>query len=247
METLLRLKAVVPDDHPLRLEALELQKKAFRELGEHLEATMSPESLEKITRKTEDPGDQSESLTAQVEAFQVVLHAQDGYSGYIGLNADSAKYNDDVRLRVKLDREAYCYLIAFNPDGKDQLCYPSDSKSEPAKVSKFEYPENSGLAFGLTDGVGLQAFALLVSNEPLPSYDQWRARAGAPKWKEKIPAGGAWRFDGKEIVPPIVTRGDVRPLSSGPPKELEDLCEFFSNQKDFDAVRAIAFPVKEKP
>src|SRR5262249_25096326 len=46
--------------------------------------------------------------------------------GTIGLTSYAAQYPEDsVRITVRLNDPAYCYLIAFNPNGKEQLCYPA--------------------------------------------------------------------------------------------------------------------------
>ena len=42
---------------------------------------------------------------------------------------------DNRCVSAKLSRPAYCYLIAFNPDGTEQLCYPED-----AEMAAVNYP-----------------------------------------------------------------------------------------------------------
>ena len=59
---------------------------------------------------------------------------------------------------------------------------------------------------------------------------------------ETAQAKGTRRFNGKEIIHPDVTRGEIRPMLQ-PPAVFKNLCVFFQEQPDFDAVRAIAFPV----
>ena len=177
--------------------------------------------------------------------LDIILHRRDANSSQKhNLDVTSARYDDDVRLRVRLEKDSYCYLIAFNPDGNVQLCYPDNPSKVPRKVSRFEYPEDSELAFGLTDGVGLQAFVLLVSDDPLPAYETWKSQAGLPRW-QTAQAEGTWRFNGIKIIQPNVTRGVVRPLLN-PPDIFTDLCTFYRTQPVFDAVRAVAFPVMER-
>jgi hypothetical protein len=56
--------------------------------------------------------------------------------------------------------------------------------------------------FGLTDGPGLQAFVLVASRQPLPSYKRWQSRVGIAPW-EKLPqerAWGVWQYDGDQSV-----------------------------------------------
>jgi len=177
----------------------------------------------------------------------ITLYRRDGDSSLedVGMRLYPARYNDDIRLRVGLGEGSFCYLIAFNPDGKDQLCYPQSPSERPRELDKLDYPEDAELAFGLTDGVGLQAFVLLVSHEPLPPYEEWKISAAAPQWSREM-AAEKWLFDGREYLAPNRTRGTLRPLGSRPPDAFRELCAFYRNRPEFDAVRAIAFPVIER-
>src|SRR5262249_2080758 len=57
--------------------------------------------------------------------------------GDISTKEDPIYTDDSVRVSIKLNAPGYCYLLAFNPDGKEQLCYPED----PELPAVF-YPEN---------------------------------------------------------------------------------------------------------
>jgi hypothetical protein len=53
----------------------------------------------------------------------------------------------------------------------------------------------------LNDGQGLQAFALVVSKAPLPSFREWKAAQGPCPWRavQDIEPGLVWRYKDKKI------------------------------------------------
>jgi hypothetical protein len=56
--------------------------------------------------------------------------------------------------------------------------------------------------FRLNDGVGMQAFIVVASRTPLPSYEDWKARRAAVRW-QTLPAkeGVVWHGDGVRLNP----------------------------------------------
>jgi hypothetical protein len=194
--------------------------------------------------------------------------------GVIGVDRMPILLNDGVRFSVKLNAPAYCYLIAFNPDGREQLCHPGAETEEraapPPKVAELQFPQDGSHYFVL-DRVGHQAFVLVASARPLPPYAEWRARAGTPPWKpDANRTGGVWRLDGAwtelaarwELtpVPDVVAKlklpdfmrqpsggGHVAKLGTPPPKALGDLAAFFQDRPEFDAIQILAFPVFRSP
>jgi hypothetical protein len=162
------------------------------------------------------------------------------FLGEIGPTSHDIRFNDDIRIHAELSEPAYCYLIAFNPDGKVQMCSPRDETTAPGLTAALDYPPNREEGFPLTDGVGLQCFVLVASRQPLPSYREWQVRFGSPPWQH-AEAEGIWRFDGQDYVG--LDRGEPRPLG-GRPKPLVDLCTFFGKCEDIEAIHAVAFPVK---
>jgi hypothetical protein len=199
----------------------------------------------------------------------------EAYLGDIGLTSTSARVDDLLRINVRLSGPAYCYLLEFNPGGKGQLCQPHDPKLPPEPRQEFKYPAHDESLFCLSDGDGGQAFVLLLSGAPLPSYEQWQSRAGIAPWK-KFVADGIWQYDNGEFTPLPKQRGTERPRRGprlavpeglalfgatpgtgltglpwatwygGPPKPLIDLCNYYRNRPGIDAVHVIAFPVKPK-
>jgi serine/threonine protein kinase len=167
--------------------------------------------------------------------------------GEMGVTSEKAHLHDDVRIEVSLSTPAYCYLIAFNPDGTEQLCHPEDQNdaerakaTRPAPSADFRFPQKETNFFEL-DVVGFQAFVLAASTRPLPPYAEWRSQIGTIPW-QPVKADGVWRFEGHNIVQLPRPRGTVRERG-GPPKPLQDLCDFFKNRPEFERIQVFAFPV----
>src|SRR5262249_34857204 len=147
----------------------------------------------------------------------------------------------------------YCYLIAFNPDGSEQLCHPAwdgDRPQEaravkPEPVTEFRFfPDDKG-EFAL-DAAGLQVFVLVASTRPLPPYAEWRSGAGQIPWKP-VSHGGTWRwqFDGREFIRLPLERGK-RAKREAAPQVLRSLCAFFRDRPAFEALQVIGFPVVDE-
>jgi hypothetical protein len=188
----------------------------------------------------------------ELRSFEIrASRAGVGSLGEVGPVVRDIRLNDAVRIMAKFSKPAYCFLIAFNPDGKEQLCYPSDADDNPAPeevpalVEELRFPKSLSRngqprGFPLEDGVGMQAFVLLISSKPLPAYAQWQKEAGVAPWQVSR-LDGIWRFDGKDFESSI-ERGKVRDLDLLP-QALVKLCHFFQNRAGIDAVQVVAFPV----
>jgi hypothetical protein len=165
--------------------------------------------------------------------------------GTLGVDSPAAQEKDLVRVSARLDRPAYCYVIAFNPDGHDQLYYPADRDVPPPKSAKIDYPDGEGY-FPLTDGAGLQAFVVVASNDPLPPYERWRSILGEVPW-QATQGDGVWRSDGRGLELAMADRPAVRGGPTAPPEpppRLSQLPRFLATRPGVATVRALAFPVK---
>ena len=102
-------------------------------------------------------------------------------AGLLGRKSFTARLDDDVTVQAELSEPAYSYLIAFRPDGTDELCDPEDEDTPPARKRQPLYPPpaKSDERYRLSEGTGLYAFALVVSRQPLPPYREWKRRIGA--------------------------------------------------------------------
>lgn len=105
-----------------------------------------------------------------------------------------AMVDDDIKVRVGFSEPAYFYLVALNPDGTVQLCFPDrDDAPQSAPISELRYPPAADTAFGLTDGAGQQAFVVVASREPLPSFRQWWDDSVRVPWPHPE-LGGNWIY-----------------------------------------------------
>jgi hypothetical protein len=157
------------------------------------------------------------------------------------------RLKDLVRVRVTLSRPAFGYLIALNPDGKDQLCRPVGSRHPDAPGRELDFPEDLKDYFGLTDGVGVQAFVLVASDRPLPAYDAWKSQVlGGLTWSPSV-GDVLWTCEGPSTPEPARRRGQIRGdilRREAAPKGLVTLCDRLRKSPGVAAVHAVAFPVK---
>jgi hypothetical protein len=162
------------------------------------------------------------------------------------LNAFTARFGDLVQIKAVLSEPAYFFLLAFNTDGNEMLCWPADSRQPPEPVERLTYPLEAGSFFPLKDEIGLQAFVLLASRQPLPAYEDWKAQRPVPACQTfPSKAGLVWRGDGDRLEP--VTRvGDAR----SPPEvkaegvaRLAELCKQLRHSHGSEALEVEAFSV----
>jgi hypothetical protein len=170
----------------------------------------------------------------------------------LGRTSFAARVDDDVAVQAELSEPAYSYVIAFRPDGTDELCDPDDEDAPPPRKRQPVYPppDKSNQRYRLSEGVGLYAFAVVVSREPLPSYRDWKKRAGRMSWSAKLPSepGVVWRSDDYGLVPLVAddgagTRGKgAKARDSGGPAA--NLASWLRGLPGVDAVTVEAFPVE---
>jgi len=173
-------------------------------------------------------------------------------AGTLGRSSFAAHEDDEVIVRAELSEPAYSYLIAFRPDGTDELCDPDDEDTPPSKKQQPLYPPpaKSDERYRLSEGAGLHAFALVVSRQPLPPYREWKQRIGPMAWAAKLPCepGVVWRDDDQGLQPLLAadtagTRGKgVKARDSGAPAAR--LASWLRGLPGVDAVTLEAFPVE---
>jgi hypothetical protein len=151
-------------------------------------------------------------------------------------------------LRGELSELAYCYLIAYRPNGTEELCFPERDSEPPALTNQPGYGSvTDNVAYNLTEGVGLEVFMLVVSRKRLPAYTEWRTARGASPWRS-TPAlpGLVWRYDGEELIPYTEAiaagqRGKGREIQGG--GLVGQLAAWLRQAPDIDTVAGIGFPV----
>jgi hypothetical protein len=165
----------------------------------------------------------------------------------LGTDAFDGRFDDRVRIKTELGEPAYFFLLAFNPDGKEQLCWPASPRLPPARQDRLDYPEGVATYFPLNDGVGLQVFVLVAARQPLPAYEAWQVQRPVPVWRKLPPkAGAVWRGDGQPLL--LVTRlGDRRGepvrLQSPEVDTLAELCENLRHAPGIETLAMEAFAV----
>ena len=192
----------------------------------------------------------SVSAPLSVATFAVDLHRRVPPSplGTIGVEAFAGQFErDDVRVKARFNEPAYCYLIALNPDGGVQLCSPQTTALVPSPTTVVDYPPNPEDGYGLTDGIGLQAFVLIASRSPLPSFSIWLPKPEELRWAPTC-SSSVWTYDGRTFEAsdghpdPNSQRGDVRQLTDLP-GPLTAACRALQSRPGVDLIRVLAFPV----
>jgi serine/threonine protein kinase len=173
-------------------------------------------------------------------------------AGVLGRNSFAVREDDEVIVRANLSEPAYSYLIAFRPDGTDELCDPDDEDAPPSRKRQPLYPPpaKSDERYRLTEGAGLHAFALVISREPLPSYREWKRRVGPIPWTARVSGepGIVWLDDGQGLQPLLAddiagTRGKgFKGRGSGEPAA--KLANWLRKLPGVDLVALEAFPVE---
>jgi tRNA A-37 threonylcarbamoyl transferase component Bud32 len=171
--------------------------------------------------------------------------------GDLRTSPGAVRVSDKLEIAADLTVPAYYYLIAFNPKGSEaglvQLCQPEGTDGLGAEtVRPDRHPEVRYPSYFIPDSVGLQAFVLAASRKSLPSFKDWRSRAGPLPW-EGVKDGGAWcwQFDGREFRRFPEHRGRLEPKGDVP-EPLRKLCAFFKGRTEFEVVQVFAFPVADE-
>jgi tRNA A-37 threonylcarbamoyl transferase component Bud32 len=174
--------------------------------------------------------------------LEVELHRRDTRKslGRIGRDVSAGRFDDDVVVRARLNAPGYAFLIALNPDGKPELCYPADPKIPPPRSADVITFEDSAQGFALKDGTGLQAFVLLISSRPFLPYAKWSPSFGNLPWKP-TPSAAVWRYDGVEFASDL-RRGGPRPLADLP-EPFAASCRALQAVPGVTGIRAVCFPV----
>jgi serine/threonine protein kinase len=167
--------------------------------------------------------------------------------GELGDKTYRVLLNDRVEVEAELAEPVYVFLLALNPTDnpadREQLCFPHTAHTPPEPLTRVTYPAGGQLR--LNDGVGLQAFVLVASRQPLPAYVDWRKQFPPLAWKRTPATSGClWRGDGQDLqrfLAPGDDRGTVVPLAEK--TLLEQLGRHLRSAPGIEAVALIAFAV----
>jgi serine/threonine protein kinase len=133
-------------------------------------------------------------------------------TGVLGRKEFETRLQDQLELEATLSRPGYAWLIAFRPDGKEEVCFPESEDEIPGLVERPRYPsKDRGVSYELNEETGLHVFVVVASSRPLPSYRAWRAQRGEAPWRKHPPSPGVvWLDDGGLVETLTAERGSER-------------------------------------
>jgi hypothetical protein len=163
-----------------------------------------------------------------------------------------------VWVIAQFSEPAYAYLIAYNPDGKEQLLWPvgADGKADdgvaPPRVDRVKYPDRRGRNGGpvllfLDDELcgGLQGFAVALSRKPLPAFASWKKARGTVPWGRLAGWKNSYLTDEEGVFPIVPGQGAVRGSEQevGETPELLPLWRALRSGEGVEWVEVLAVPV----
>jgi hypothetical protein len=169
--------------------------------------------------------------------------------GALGEKSFVTWFGDGVTVEAELSRPAYAYVIAYRPDGTEELCFPEREDEPPPLETRPRYPTGAsrGKNIRLTEGTGLAVFAVVASSKALPSYRAWHDGRGESPWgKFHSPAGVVWVDDGTDIWSRTAEdapgqRGKDQAVEGK--SELAALTDWLRKAPEVEAVTAVGFTV----
>jgi hypothetical protein len=168
--------------------------------------------------------------------------------GLLGEKSFTTHLGDAVTIQGQLSEPAYCYLIAYRPNGTEELCFPEQEHEPPPLTDRPRYPSiNARMSYGLDEGTGLEVFLVVASRKPLPAYADWKKSRGTAPWRTgEALAGLVWRYDGEELAAltaehPTAQRGKDREIQGG--GALVRLADWWRQAPEIEAVMGIGLPV----
>ncbi|HEY7326074.1 MAG TPA: protein kinase [Gemmataceae bacterium] len=172
-------------------------------------------------------------------------------AGLLGGKVFDPHLGDTVTVDAQLTQPAYAFLIAFRPDGKVDVCFPEKEDEMPPLTDNPRYPSTAVAngEFGLTDGTGLQAFAVAVSSQPLPAFKEWCSQCENCPWqKADAPPGVVYRIKGQDPVEAWSATGEARgkgvELKGKTP--LANLASWLRKAPGIETVQVLGFAVMPK-
>jgi serine/threonine protein kinase len=194
---------------------------------------------------------QLEVLALDCEHFENVNGKGDRPRGLLGKQSFMTVRDDSVTVEGRLSRPAYAFLIAFCPDGSEQLLFPEKDDQQPPLSDRPRYPSVSqDVNYGLNEGEGLQVFAVVASSRPLPAYKVWRPQCQASPWNS-VPSlpGVVWWHNGDRVVAlidPNVTGQRAKGQETHGKTHVVRLSQWLRQTPEVEAVGTFGFAVASK-
>jgi hypothetical protein len=188
----------------------------------------------------------------ELEVAHLIARGGQVFRAALGTTSFEARRGDGVTVEARLSRPAYAYLIAFRPDGGDEVCFPEKDDEAPPLTDRPRYPSASQqVEYGLDEGAGLQVFAVVLSSRRLPAYREWRSQCGPMPWQKDVqtPPGVVWWVHGDEAealtADPAGVRGKGRQVPGKAP--VVQLTEWLRKAPRIEDAAAVGFAVLPAP
>lgn len=157
------------------------------------------------------------------------------------------RVDDDLRVDATFSKPTYCFLVAINPDGEIQLCFPATASTvQTNPINELHFPEDSKQGFGFTDGTGQQAFLLIWSVTPLPSFSDWKQKLD-PWPSLHQGASGRWFWRNGRLEPWSErgeTRGTIRDLKGS--ESFVSMCTQLQKISPGIEIYGVSFPIETR-
>jgi len=192
--------------------------------------------------------DKLQVLSLDVKHYETVNGQRDPRPRLLGRDAFVTRCDDGVEVAARLSGPAYAFLIAFRPDGTEAVIFPEKDDEAPPRTDRPRFPSVSMDDYVLEEGAGLQAFAVVASNQTLPSFQEWWSRQGCPWKKSEAPPEVVWRaYDGATVegltADPAGPRG---PREVQGKASVARLADWLSKCDRVEAVAVLGFAVLPK-
>lgn len=219
--------------------------------------------------KPSTPVEPNGAFLSEVRSFELLAYSDNGDQSKLLGKVTEKKENEilmtlpfDARVVVQSEfsRPVYAFLIALDANGAHQLCWPLNENAKPdenvipPQIPKLKYPNRRGpnggeVMYALNDEPlgGLQAFAVVISDNPLPSYKEWKQNRDI-SWERVENIKNPYVADESGVFPVQDGKGAVRgsevEISLRKPDLLDRLRR--SLNKGSDRFYILAVPVEKK-
>jgi serine/threonine protein kinase len=184
-------------------------------------------------------------MTQPIRLTLEVLHrpARDRFleRALLGHKAFETRLDDSVFVTAHSSPPAYAFLMVFRPDGVVEGISPDDEGEAP-----LQKPSASA-EYELNDGAGLEAFAVVASSRPLPSFKEWRSRCQKCPWgKFEAEAGIVWSADGVEDPVPLYEGNRSKLNRKSEFKAMKELADWLHRTPEIEKLQLLGFAVEPK-
>lgn len=150
----------------------------------------------------------------RIKSFDVIRYRLSEQSrrlepvGRIGPDTVHAEVDDDVEVIVELTAPAYFYVISLDTSGRVRCRVPASADERPVAAQTLRYPAEGELyRLEKKDEPGAQAFIIVASRNPLPTWTAFSRDHPLPKW------------NAHEIPQTVITYDGIRPTVYGETRE----------------------------